>query len=372
MDGDFMAAMRRTLDLTKSGDLGTATRQIQAALSGSGDAPHAEAAAEPDPKPKRTAATASRVEDAEIVDETPPRRRARKPLGATLDALRRRPRATGGAMPELADGAVWDRRRHAGRFGARDVRVHIPASVAAEGAAGLIVMLHGCTQTPEDFAIGTAMGRQAEDHRLVVAYPAQDRSANAQGCWAWFQPADQGRGGESALIAEMAGQIATEFAVPDGRVFVAGLSAGGAMAAVTAAAHPEVFGAAGVHSGLAPGAARDMVSAFAAMRGDGTAAQPGPTMPMILFHGDADRTVAPAAADWGTRDLDTPATDAPANHGRRVRRTVGRTMAGGAVEVWRIAGAGHAWSGGDPRGSYADAAGPDASAEMVRFFLGLS
>jgi poly(hydroxyalkanoate) depolymerase family esterase len=288
--------------------------------------------------------------------------------GAGLTGLR--PGGTG-HPPALADGARWDGRRHVGVGAARDVRVHVPASVMADGAAGLIVMLHGCTQTPEDFATGTAMGPLAEAHRLVIAYPGQDRAANAQGCWSWFQTGDQGRSGESGMIAGMASELMEEFGLSGQRAFVAGLSAGGAMAAATAAAHPEVFAGAGIHSGLAPGAARDVMSAFAAMRGDGTADQAGPTMPAILFHGDADRTVAPAAADWASRDLVRSATVRREAGGRDVTVTAGRTTDGHPVELWRIAGAGHAWSGGDPKGSYADAAGPDASAEMVRFFLSL-
>ncbi|MEM7642192.1 MAG: PHB depolymerase family esterase [Pseudomonadota bacterium] len=360
MAKDFMAAMQTSLDLTRGGDLMAATRAIQAALG----APAAVPDVEPAPSAVLPQRTAPRdVEDAEIVGETPPRR-ARAPLGETLRGLRPRKRADG---PDLAPGARLERRRQVTAHGARAVRLHVPASVRAEGAAGLIVMLHGCGQDPDDFARGTGMDRLGEAHRLVMVWPGQDRSANAQNCWTWFEPGQTGRAGEAAIIAEIARDLGAEFGVPEGRTFVAGLSAGGAMAAAVAAGYPEVFAAAGVHSGLAPGSARDLTSAFAAMRGDGAAHQAGPTRPVILFHGDADRTVAPAAADWALRGVDGVTSE------RRdgAVRHAGRTADGHPVEVWRIAGAGHAWSGGDPAGSYAVASGPDASAQMVRFFLAL-
>jgi poly(hydroxyalkanoate) depolymerase family esterase len=230
-------------------------------------------------------------------------------------------------------------------------------------------MLHGCTQNPEDFARGTAMNAQAEAHRLIVAYPAQDRGANAQGCWNWFRPGDQGRAGESGLIAALAAELGAEFGLAPGRAFVAGLSAGGAMAAIVAEAHPDAFAAAGVHSGLAPGAASDVASAFAAMSGQQARAAAAPAVPTILVHGDADRTVAPANAEHARRDLAQVTERARTVGGREARVIAGRTRRGHAVELWRVAGAGHAWQGGDPAGSYADAQGPDASAEMVRFFL---
>jgi poly(hydroxyalkanoate) depolymerase family esterase len=238
-------------------------------------------------------------------------------------------------------------------------------------------MLHGCTQNPEDFARGTTMNEQGEAHRLIVAYPEQDRAANAQVCWNWFRPGDQGTDGESGLLAELSRELSTEFCLAEGSAFVAGLSAGGAMAAIVAQAHPASFAAAGVHSGLAPGAASDVASAFAAMSGQGLGGAAGQgtarsaplAVPTILFHGDADRTVVPSNSDHARRGLTGVSEARRSVGGRDARVVTGRTREGRAVELWRVAGAGHAWQGGDPAGSYADRQGPDASAEMMRFFL---
>jgi poly(hydroxyalkanoate) depolymerase family esterase len=276
-----------------------------------------------------------------------------------LDALKPAP----SRGPDIPEGARFLAATHSGPAGAREYRLYIPAALPEGGPRGLVVMLHGCKQNPEDFALGTTMNAQAEIHGLLVAYPRQTGSHNASNCWNWFRPGDQIAGrGEPGILAGMAREIATSHAVPQGRVFIAGLSAGGAMAAVAGSTHPETFAAIGVHSGLPAGAAHDVISAFAAMRGD--AATPAAPLPRaIVFHGAADRTVHPrngARVFEAAREGATPRTDSGPGWTR---------ASTGTAEHWRIERLGHAWSGGDPRGSFTEASGPDASAEMVRFFL---
>jgi poly(hydroxyalkanoate) depolymerase family esterase len=272
-------------------------------------------------------------------------------------------------VPAVADGARFEHRQYQGAHGGRAYRLYVPAGPAAE-IRGVVVMLHGCTQTPEDFAVGTGMNAQADRHGLVIAYPEQTRAENPALCWNWFRPSDQSAAaGEPAILAGLAEAVAREFAVPPGHVFAAGLSAGGAMAAILGHVRPDLFGAVGVHSGLAPGSATDMVSAFAAMRGE--TAAPGQPMkaPAIVFHGLADTTVAAVNGRHGAGLPADARTESRQHAGRGVHVTAGRTAAGHPVELWEIEGAGHAWSGGAPEGSYTDPAGPDASAEMIRFFL---
>jgi poly(hydroxyalkanoate) depolymerase family esterase len=244
----------------------------------------------------------------------------------------------------------------------------------------LLVMLHGCTQDPEDFAAGTRMNELAAAHGFLVAWPEQDKRANAQRCWNWFQPGDQARDrGEPAILAGIVRQIAAEQRVDTTRIYVAGLSAGGAQAAIMAAAYPDLFAAVGVHSGLACGAARDLPSALAAMRNGPVSIAPGSGShpPTILFQGDLDRTVSPANADAlttqalaGAVGLRTELHDGRGPGGLGWRRARHVDAAGRArLERWTVEGAGHAWSGGSPDGSYTEPRGPDASRAMLEFFL---
>nr|WP_244546109.1 PHB depolymerase family esterase [Aureimonas phyllosphaerae] len=237
-------------------------------------------------------------------------------------------------------------------------------------------MLHGCTQDPEDFATGTRMNEIAEEANLLVAYPEQDRSANAHLCWNWFDPAHQrGGSGEPAILGGIVEDIARSHAVDRERIFAAGLSAGGAMAAVLGSARPDLFAAVGIHSGLPYASARDVGSALAVMRSGKAAARGGvPSVPTIVFHGTRDTTVHPANGDRlaGLNPAEQTGGDTitGAANGRAFTRT--RCPARGSrpvVEHWRVEGLGHAWSGGNASGSFADPIGPDASREMVRFFF---
>jgi poly(hydroxyalkanoate) depolymerase family esterase len=246
----------------------------------------------------------------------------------------------------------------------------------------LLVMLHGCTQDPDDFAAGTRMNVLAEEQGFHVLYPAQAPRSNAHKCWNWFLAADQRRGqGEPALLAGMTRHVMATQPIDPDRVWVAGLSAGGAMAAILAREYPDLFAAAGVHSGLPPGAAHDVVSAFAAMKSGGRPASAGSKSagaPLIVFHGDADGTVHAQNGSllidaWlGAVAAETQRETRPAGVGGRAFTRTVYAPAGGdgpsRAEHWVVHGAGHAWAGGDPAGSYTDSAGPDASREMLRFF----
>lgn len=286
------------------------------------------------------------------------------------------------AEAPVPQGAVFRRDVHTSAQGSRAYRTYVPAS-AAKGAAGVVVMLHGCTQTPEDFAAGTGMNALAETHRFVVVYPQQSRGDNAQTCWNWFRRGDQRRDlGEPAILAGMTRSVSEEFGVSRSDTFVAGLSAGAAMAVILGETYPDVFSAVGAHSGLPFGAATDVPSAFAAMAGRGVppglSASASGSVRTIVFHGAADTTVHPSNADaiashaarnGPSRTLESVTHVGIA--GRNVHRKVLTGTDGAShLEHWIVDGMGHAWSGGQPSGSYTDPAGPDASVEMVRFFLG--
>lgn len=278
-------------------------------------------------------------------------------------------------------GASFKAERFDCAAGSRDYLTYVPAS-AGDGIQGMVVMLHGCTQTHADFARGTGMNALAEEHRLIVVYPQQSRGDNAQSCWNWFSIGDQRRGrGEPEIIARMALDVAGHHEVPQDRIFVAGLSAGAAMAVILGQTHPEVFAAVGAHSGLPFAIAKDVPSAFAAMGGNGAseavARQDAKPTPTIVFHGSADQTVHPRngdriAADTLAAGPDQTVIDNQTGKTgtRQFRRDITATSEGRVLaEHWVIEGLGHAWSGGKPGGSYTDPNGPDASTEMVRFFL---
>jgi poly(hydroxyalkanoate) depolymerase family esterase len=259
-------------------------------------------------------------------------------------------------------------------------------------------MLHGCTQTPDDFAAGTRMNRVAEEHLCLVVYPAQAPAANMSKCWNWFKAADQHRDqGEPSIIAGITRQIADTYRVDPRRIYVAGLSAGGAMAAIMGKTYPDLYAAIGIHSGPDYTAAHDLISAFAAMRSGTTPVCPRddgipeatphpPLVPTIVFHGDRDTTVHPCNGNqvitqWETNQakgkLHTEIGTNPqitvqrgqVSNGHAYTHTTYHDSSGQAiVEQWLIHGAGHAWSGGSPSGSFTDPRGPDAAQEMLRFF----
>jgi poly(hydroxyalkanoate) depolymerase family esterase len=265
----------------------------------------------------------------------------------------------------------------------RSYKLYVPASYAG-APMPLIVMLHGCKQNPDDFADGTRMNALAEQHGFLVAYPAQSTGANGSNCWNWFNTAEQTRAGvEASLIAGIARSVSRTYRIDERRVFVAGLSAGAAMAVILGATHPDVFAGVAAHSGLPVGAAHDVPSAFAAMHGRPASAtrEPLAGVRTIVFHGDSDSTVVAAN---GQEIVERAVSGFSAQGKALTRQGQPRSTIGGRecsttryldadgraqVEAWIVHGAAHAWSGGSPKGSYTDRSGPDASAEIVRFFL---
>ncbi|CAG0933635.1 Multifunctional esterase [Rhodocyclaceae bacterium] len=385
----MMASVTR---LTQAGRLREATAAIQRALGGRPDAADAASAAARAPAPANDDGDVIDVEVRVIPDEL---------LETEAPAAFVPPRPASPASPAgepAAPPASGERRgdEAPGRFvagsfangaGTRPYKLFIPGRRLA-GPAPLVVMLHGCKQNPDDFAAGTRMNELAQQQGWFVLYPGQHKSANQMGCWNWFQEADQQRGrGEPSIIADMTREIVAAHAIDANRVYVAGLSAGGAMAAIMATTYPELYAAAGIHSGLPHAAANDLVSALRAMkqgpgaRRRGHTAEERNTVPTIVFHGDRDTTVHPcngdeviAQARWSSLAAVTPGRaetlrgEVPG--GRSFSRTIHRDAAGRVdAEHWVIHGAGHAWSGGSAAGSYTDPLGPDASGEMLRFFL---
>ena len=338
MSDRFEQAMQEAAWLTRSGRLQEATDLIRGALA---------------PQPSGIVAEDVIDVQARVLDEGP----AEEAAAAQTD--------------ERAESFEPGHFRNAA--GARDFKLYIPPARPSMPAAGraLIVMLHGCTQDPDDFARGTRMNAAAREHGALVLYPAQSRRANPQGCWNWFKHSHQQRGrGEAGLLEGMVREVVRRHDVDPARVFVAGLSAGAAMAAIVAETCPDLFAAVGVHSGLAAGAANDLPSALAAMNGTAPATRGAATaLPTIVFHGDADATVHPRNAEYVVQAAGGRGPGSVERGETGGRRWTKRVFDAGRIEQWVVHGAGHAWSGGDALGSHADRAGPDASGEMLRFFL---
>lgn len=282
--------------------------------------------------------------------------------------------------------------------------VYTPVRYQIGTKAPLFVMLHGCTQTSKEFAAGTGMNDLADQHGFVVLYPQQLSANNRQRCWNWFTPVNQRcGGGEPARIVAMIQAIQQDTAhwtIDPHRIYVAGISAGGAMAGILGATYPHVFAAIAVHSGVEYQAATTVINALRVMRrggphpvrqGQAAHAAMGSSarmMPTIVFHGTHDRTASPINGDqvvqqWmQTNSLASNQTYMP-DFSSPARTTVGQVLAGHSYTVstwktvdgdeiqvyWKVEGMGHAWSGGNQGASYTDARGPSASLAIYEFFM---
>jgi len=293
-------------------------------------------------------------------------------------------RRAGAAATQQAAGR-FDAFSYTNPAGTRTYRLYVPDGYTG-ATLPLVVMLHGGSQDAATFAAATGMNALAEREKFFVAYPEQARSANAGQYWNWFVPDHQRRdAGEPSLIAGITSHVIARYPVDAAQVYVAGFSAGGAMAAVMAAVYPDLYAAVGVHSGLAYASAADLASALAAMKhGPARPARPpADPRPLIVFHGDRDATVAHAnaahlidhvlaASSPGRRPgtaLAAVTSSGQVPGGQAYTRTRYHDPTGASqAECWIVHQGGHAWSGGAPRGSYTNPHGPDASAEFIRFF----
>jgi poly(hydroxyalkanoate) depolymerase family esterase len=357
MNQDRNATMAEALALTRSGRVAEATALLQRTLAGARMVAPALSGLPARAKPTRS----------------------RRPHMASLAGLSARAASSRGGAAATAAGAEGEIRHltHTEAAGTRSYDLYVPTGYTGDPVP-LLVMLHGGSQNAADFAAGTRMNALAERHTFLVAYPEQSTAANQGRYWNWFSTADQHAGsGEPAIIAGITRQVTHDLAADPTRVYVAGLSAGGAMAAVMAATYPDLYAAVGVHSGVAYRAAHDVRTAFAAMRTGGTPPATS-TVPLMVIHGDRDATVAPVNAEKLIASR-LAAGDVTGRHGpttthddsdRSYSRTEHINLDGIVVaESWIVHGGGHAWYGGSAAGSYTDAQGPDASTEMVRFFL---
>lgn len=282
--------------------------------------------------------------------------------------------------------------------GKRSYSLHLPRNGSYEH---LVVMLHGCVQPARDFAVATNMNGAAAARGWPSLWPEQPARANLMRCWNWFAAKHQSRdGGEAAILGAMIAEVCERYGIAQGRVLLAGASAGAAMASIIAVTYPELIGALAIHSGAPFGAATNVFAGLSLMkkghsdpvalgalahRAMGERAKP---IPAMVLHGGQDRAVHPhngtrAAQQWAVTNLlalgqmdrasmvPQPASET-AHHedGRydavvvRYQDDAGRTLA----EEWRIPKLGHAWSGGSPEATYTDPRGPDATAAMIDFF----
>lgn len=289
-----------------------------------------------------------------------------------------------------------------GSYGGHNYKLFVPSGYSPGRAMPLVMMLHGCTQDPTQFAAGTQMNALAESEGFLVVYPEQPSSVDSSKCWNWYSSAHQARGGgQPALLTGLVGELGKKYSIDNRRVYAGGLSAGAAMAVILGATYPDVFAAIAVGSGLEYKAAASSIDALTAMRSggpsptaQGTAAyramgSAARTVPVIVFHGRADATVAKVNADqiisqWAKTDdlaadgvadgnlTDTPSatTTGTARGGRTYSRSVyrDRTSREEVLVKVMVDGMGHAWSGGSSAGSFTDPKGPDATAMSWEFF----
>jgi poly(hydroxyalkanoate) depolymerase family esterase len=380
LDQDEMA---QALNLTRAGRLAEATERIQRTLGlASMRSPMQSPVPFSSPSPVAQSASSGKITGG-------------NPLRSVSTALRRSfgspqdfkiPLQNSAVLPGQAppSGSLWAGvlldGMYASGSGARRYKIYVPPDCPNQGVP-VIVMLHGGTQAVLDYAAGTGMNVLADLHHFLVVYPEQDARANPMRYWNWFRPQDQQAGrGEPALIAGITEQVIGDYDADPDRVFIVGFSAGAAMAIVMAATHPHLYAAAGVNSGLPYGAAHDVPSAFALMRGANSAlAQDALKIPLIVFHGDHDEIVNVVNASHirqqrlGVQGALTAADGPTVTHGqvpggRAYTRTIYSDETRVLLEQWIVHRAGHAWFGGTAGCSYTDPLGPDASAEMVRFF----
>jgi poly(hydroxyalkanoate) depolymerase family esterase len=410
MNAGMQNAMLEAVRLTRAGQLAEATAMLQRTLAAGQPAWPGKVGASRNDK-------AAIDGECHVVDDEPTAFAASEPEakrastagfgtfqkkawpGADMAALQKSWQGFRGPLSEplskrapgpLPEGARFIAGSHSNAAGTRNYKLYIPSGYRGEPLP-LIVMLHGCSQDPDDFAAGTRMNALAEKQPCLVVYPAQAQGANGSKCWNWFKPGDQQRDrGEPSLIAGITREVCAKYSVDTRRIYVAGLSSGGAMAATMAISYPELYAAAGIHSGLPHALARDLPSALAMMQQGGASplgrpakgVSAGVPFPAIVFHGDRDTTVHPAngeqvIAQCGARSGGAGAAGArqTVERGRVANgRAYTRTLYHGAeeepvAEHWLVHGAGHAWAGGSQSGSFTDPSGPDAAGEMMRFFL---
>ena len=303
-----------------------------------------------------------------------------------------------------ASSGTWQQYTYNGSAGSRPYFVYTPANYQVGTPVPLIVMLHGCTQTPANFAAATGMNQLADQKQFIVVYPQQTSTYNLSECWNWFDSADQARGsGEPAIIsgiAQIVEQNTSQWTINVKHVYVVGFSAGAAMSVIMGATYPDIFAAIGVNSGLEYQAATSMSGAFIAMsQGGPNPAQQGQVaynamgstarvVPTIVFHGTSDYTVFPINGDqvvqqWIQTNSLASNNTYNVSFSSPTSTTQGQVSGGHTYSVytwndsnknevqeyWKVNGMGHDWSGGSNGGSFTDPQGPNASLAMYNFFM---